>query len=284
MRKTITVLAGAGLIALAATGCSTVNTAPDQVALHYSGGSFSSQTFKECVNPGVRAVNGPSDKHYYYPQGQRTFKFSTDDGSDSGALTASTKDSQELVVKGTVTFTLNTDCARLRKFHEQIGRKYTAYTEDSGAEPSAGWDRMIGVYIKDVLDRAVDNEALKYGWLELYNSTESKARWEHDVLGAFPALVKSLAGDDYFTINAVVLQKPDIADGLKAQLRGKQEATLRAEAANVDRKTAESWPGGIQAYLAYQQQLAINKAITDGKVRIIPIPQGSGINVTLPAE
>ena len=31
------------------SGCSTVNTSPDAVALHYSGGAFQSQAFVECV-------------------------------------------------------------------------------------------------------------------------------------------------------------------------------------------------------------------------------------------
>jgi hypothetical protein len=293
MKRALTVLAGATLTALAAAGCSTVNTAPDQIALHYSGGSFSSQTFKECISPGTRNVNGPGEHYFYYPTGQRTFKFSDDAGSDSKPLTASTKDQQELVVKGTITFTLNTSCdkftdstgrewpgGKLQKFNDTIGRKYSAYATEGNVEPGDGWDQMLGVYIKDIADRAIDNEALKYGWESLYNDVSSKAKWEQDVIGAIPALVKAQAGEDFFTINNVVLQKPDISSALKEQLAAKQAAVLRGQAAQVDQKTAESWPGGIAAYLAYQQQLAINKAITDGKVQILPVPQGVGINIT----
>jgi len=296
MNRTLTALTAAGAAAVilgSATGCSTVNTAPDQVALHYSGGSFSSQQFKECVNPGTRNVNGPGEHYFYYPQGQRSFKFSDDPGSDTKPLTASTKDQQELVVRGTITFTLNTSCTAftdssgrewpggmLQKFHDTIGRKYSAYATDGGDEPGEGWDRMLGVYIKDLADRSIDNEALKYGWEQLYNSAESKATWEKDVVAAIPDLIRRQAGEDFFAISSIVLQKPDISTALKEQLAAKQAAVLRGQAATVDQKTAESWPGGIAAYLAYQQQLAINKAITDGKVQILPVPQGVGINIT----
>lgn len=292
--KALIIAAGAATLVLASTGCSTVNTAPDQVSLHYSGGSFSSQDFKACVDPGTRNVNGPGEKYFYYPTGQRTYKFA-EDGGDAGPLTASTKDQQEVVVRGTITFSLNTSCekftdsngrewtgGKLQKFHDTIGRKFTAYSTEGGKEPGDGWDRMLGVYIRDIADRAIDNEALRYGWEQLYNSTETKAQWERDVVKAIPPLVKAQAGEDFFTINNIVLQKPDISVALKEQLAAKQAAILRGQAAAEDRKSAETWPGGVQAYLAYQQQLAINKAIADGKVRVIPVPQGSGINVTIP--
>lgn len=291
-KRVLLAVCGLAVVGVSATACSVANTAPDQVALHYSGGTFSSQKFQNCVDPGTRKTYGAGDKYFYYPTGQRTFKFSNDGGSDTKPLTASTKDQQELSVSGTITFTLNTSCEKfkdstgrewpggmLQKFNDTVGRKFQAYSSDGGSEPGSGWDKMLSVYIKDTTDRAVDNEALKYGWEDLYNNVETKTQWEKDVVSKIPDLVKQLSGDDFFTINSVLLQKPDISSVLKEQLAAKQAAILRGQAAAQDQKAAENWPGGIQAYLAYQQQLAINKAITDGKVQVIPIPQGSGVIV-----
>lgn len=287
----VLVLAGA---ALTMAGCSSVDTAPDQVALHYAGGGVADERrFETCVGSSeLHNFDGVGETYAYYPTGQRAFKFSTDEGADAGPLTASTRDQQELVVRGVITFTLNTSCkpftdadgrrwpgGKLQKFHELIGRKFSAAADGPDVEPPAGWDKLLGVYIKDIADRAIDNEALRYGWEQLYNDAAKKAQWEKDVIAAIPDLVKRQAGEDYFTINSIVLQKPDIADVLKGQLAAKQAAVLRGQASEVDKATAKNWPGGISAYLDYQRQLAVNKAIEEGKVKVLPIPQGSAVIV-----
>lgn len=293
--RRLLIIAAAAAALLTSAACSSVNTDPGQVALHYSGGEYSSQKYQKCIGTSTRKNNqGVDENFYYYPAGQRTFKFSTDAGSDSGPLTASTKNQQELVVKGTITFTLNTSCdkfkdsagktwpgGKLQKFHETIGAKKWAggHAYSTGGAPGDGWDAMIGVYIKDVADRAIDNEALKYSWAELYNDSAKKSQWERDVIDAIPGLVKEQAGEDFFKINNIVLQKPDISGALKAQLTEKEAAILRGQAAGVDKDTAKNWPGGIQAYLDYQRNLAVNKAIESGQVKVIPVPQGAAINI-----
>lgn len=297
MRRTITLAALAVLALAGLTACSSVNTDSGQAALHYNGGEYSSKKFDACVPPSTRRNNqGWSELFFYYPQGRRDFTFSADSGADSGPLTASTKDQQELTVRGTISFTLNTSCAtftdaagkewkggKFQKFHETIGSKnwggHRAYSTDEDAEHGAGWDDLIGVYIKNVADRAIDNEALKYTWAELYNNSAKKAQWEKDVVGAIPDLVKRQAGEDFFTINSIVLQKPDISEVLKVQLAEKQAAILRGDAAEQDKLTAKNWPGGINAYNEYQRQRSVNKAIEGGQVKVIPIPQGSSIIV-----
>jgi hypothetical protein len=228
--------------------------------------------------------------------GQRTYDFTGGPGSDTAPFSSATKDPLDVTVAGTVTFTLNVSCepftdksgknwpgGMLQKFHETIGNKKwdgeVAYSTDGNTEPGKGWDAMLDRYIGQEIDLAVDNETLKRGWAELYGNAETKSDWARDVVGAIPALIKQQAGEDYFEIDSIILQKPDIPAALKADLAAKQSAILRAATSKVDQQTAESWPGGIQAYLAYQQQLAINKAITDGKVQVIPIPQGSGVIV-----
>jgi hypothetical protein len=300
-RRRIGVIAGVAALAILATGCSVANTDSSHIALHYTGGSLSSQTFKDCVPAGKREVNGVSDKHFYYPANiaARTFTFSEDKGADSAPLTASTKNTQELVVRGTISFTFSTDCTpftdasgkewpggKLQKFHEAIGRKTwgegPVYSEDTETDVGKGWLPMLSVYIKNVVDRAIDNEALKYTWQQLYSDTTTKAQWEKDVVAAIPDLVKAQAGEDFFTVTNVLLQKPDIPGALKEQLTAKEAAILRGEASAEDQKAAKNWPGGIQAYLAYQRQLAINKAIAEGKVKVIPVPDGA--TLMLPVE
>ena len=84
MRRRARVVAGVGaLLLLTVTGCSTVSTESDQVALHYDAGAFSSTTYQECVTQNNRAWDGPGEKYYIYPAGQRTFDFTGREGSES---------------------------------------------------------------------------------------------------------------------------------------------------------------------------------------------------------
>lgn len=278
---------------MAVTGCSIANTTASEVALQYGAGMFDSRVFVACVPTGTRQINDVADDHYYYPAGQRDFTFTTGEGSDSAPLTSTTKDAQEIAVSGTVKFTLNTDCAEftdpsgktwpgghLQMFHELIAQKYSAAPTDGGQAMTAGWAELLRNYVGAALDRATDNEALKYGWQALYTDTAAKAQWERDVLKQLPEILRSLTqGVDLITVNSVLLQKPAIQPGLVNGLTEKQAATLRAEAVEVDKTAAAGFPGGIEAYQRYQQQQAVNEAIKSGKVQVLPVPQGSPVIV-----
>jgi SPFH domain / Band 7 family len=280
-------------VAVVAAACSIGNTTASEVALQYGGGPFDSRTFVACVPSGTRSIDDVNDDHYYYPSGQRDFTFSADQGADAPQLTSATKDPTEITVSGTVKFTLNTNCdkftdpsgkewpgGKLQMFHELIASKYDAAPDDGGEPMKDGWKGLLRNYIGAAIDRAVDNEALKYGYLDLYTNVDRKAAWERDVLAQIPAILKSLTqGVDLIEINAVLLQKPSVAGQIVGGFAEKQAAELRAQAVEIDKQAASQFPGGIAAYQAYQQQQAINQAIKDGKVQVLPVPQGSSIIV-----
>lgn len=280
-------------VVLAAAGCSIANTTASEVALQYEGGPFDSKAYYACIPSATREVNDAEDTHYYYPSGQRDFTFGDGKGTDSAALTSTTKDGQEIKVSGTIKFTLNTSCTPfkdpsgktwpggvLQFFHELIGSKYGAANEDGGQSTNDGWTQVMRNYVGAALDRATDNEALNYEWRKLYSDTATKSRWEKDVLRQLPSVLKSLTqGVDVFKINAVLLQKPGIPAKLADGLTEQQAAQLRASAVDIDKQAAANFPGGIEAYQRYQQQQAINEAIKSGKVKILPVPQGSPVIV-----
>lgn len=288
---------GAALI-FSAGGCSVADPDSSQLVLHYSGGPFSSQNFEYCTAPGVRSIGGPGDFNFYYPAGQRTYTFrSNPDGSeapgaDAPSIRVSTRNQVELIVSGTVTFTLNPACdvytdttgrqwlgGKLQKFHDTIGRQKVAYSEAGGEPQPSGWDDTLDLYVGAPAERAMDNAGLGYDWQSLYSDTASKNAWTADVEKRLPELISDQAGDDLFLINNVQLDKPGVPDTLRAELENNQAAALRQQTAQTDQQAAASFPGGLPAYQQYQQQQAINKAIAEGRVNPLIVPQGSPVIV-----
>lgn len=253
MRK-IALIIGAVLVALFASGCSEVSTDGDEIALHYSGGSFTSKEFQECVEPSNRQYDGPGDSHYRYPTNQRNIAF-PDKGDKTSAITFVTKDGIEMSVSGVANFRLNTSCKELevegkkyeggvlQYFHELIGKRYEAYFED-GESSSSGWIKMLGIYMYRPLDTAVDRAAQQFTYTELYFDPAKKALWEQAVVDTLPGLVdRQTDGEEpFFTDFAITLQKPEPPKAIKDALLLKQTAIAEADAAvakaEADKATA----------------------------------------------
>lgn len=278
------------LAALALAGCSTVSTNPDQAGLHYSGGSFSSTKFSNCVESGSRAWDGPGDKHYVYPAGQRTFAFGEGDNQDSAPLSVAAGNVQ-LTAYGVARFELDTDCKVLQQFHEKIGGKFGVST-DGGDYNDVAWRKLIGTYVLQPLQRAMADAAADpdvaggadQAWVALYNDPAAKARWEKRVGELLPEYVKQVSGGDYFRNFSVTLQKPGLPEALQQSLQ-KLEQAIRDQQTQVEtNKTLELERQGIQGLVDQLGPEGFNvyTALKDGKVTVMPIPQGSSVIVDQP--
>ncbi|WP_104108316.1 SPFH domain-containing protein [Nocardioides sp. 616] len=264
------------LITLAFVRPTSVSTAPDQVALHYSDGAFTPKRFKDCVESSRRQWDGPGDRHYSYPSSQTNFVF--DDGDSDGApITFVTKDGIEMTVEGVANLMLNTDCDALRGFHDLIGNRYVAYMD--GDERSPGWNRMLSVYIARPLDTAIDRAGQKYTYTDLYTDPNVKAQWEADVVAALPDLVnRQTDGEvDFFENFAITLQKPEPPQAIKDALIAQQEAVARARASEAEaaakQKAAEAQVAVEKAEAAKIQE-RINVLGRDGYLRQYAIDKG----------
>lgn len=237
------IMAALAVVTLFATGCSEVSTDGDEIALHYSGGAFTSKDFQECVDPSNRQFDGPGDSHYTYPTNQRNIAF-PDKGDKTSAITFVTKDGIEMSVTGVANFRLNTSCDEitvdgkkyeggvLQYFHELIGKRYEAYL-DEGESSSSGWVKMLGIYMYRPLDTAVDRAAQQFTYQELYFDPAKKALWENAVIEQLPGLVdRQTDGEEsFFTDFAITLQKPEPPKAIKEALVRKQQAIVDADAA-----------------------------------------------------
>lgn len=127
-------------IVLVSTLVGSVRKTPrDKIGISYGGGPIEGQHFQRIVQPGSNLfVNGFADKLFLYPVTQRNYIISkrTDEGDVQGEdfVTAPSKDRIAIQFQAATYFKLNTD--KLRKFHENIGLKYRAYTDD-------GFRRML---------------------------------------------------------------------------------------------------------------------------------------------
>lgn len=279
IKRVFTTLAALGVLVVM-SGCSQVSTEPDEVALHYSGGSFSSKEFKGCVDPSNREFNGPGDAHYTYPAGQRTFSFTGSKGSEQSPITVTTNDGQNLSVPGFVTFTLDTSCKTLREFHEKVGMKYGAY-KDGG-----GWDSFLNDYIAVPLTSAMNKASLAGGWYDLYSSSEAQAAFEEYVKENLPDEVEKALGADFLTINAVQISKPMPNEELTKALASKEQAKIENDAQKernaVARTKYDSLKDCRNSGLSEGACLTIYLA-ESGDIPFYPLPQGGNLNVAPPA-
>lgn len=289
-KKLAAIVLGASIMAV--TACSSVSTTGSTVALQYSAGPFDTKAYEKCWSENQKSLsNDAADDYFYYPAGQRDFDFGGDGtGKDAPYLTSTTRDGQELKISGVVKFELNTECKEftdakgkkwpggvLQYMHETFTAQRGAYGDEDG-EMNDAWKKFLAAYLGAAVDRAVDNSSLNYNWQDLYQNPEIKTKWESTVKGEAEAVVKTLTQDvPIFQVKAVVLQKPDVGDGLKKGLSEKQEAILKSEAARMGEEAGKNFPGGLPAYLNYLREQAVNKAIENGQVKVIPIPQGSPV-------
>lgn len=289
MRRTFAAVVVALFVVLALSGCSLAQTTPDEVAIRYTGNNITAnaETFVECYGPSASDHGGAGDHVYTYPAGQRTFKFSMDPGSDSPPFTVTASGGITLTVSGTITFTPQfQDCAKLRDFHERIGRKYSAYLkgEDDSTttvvEGAQGWQEMLLTYVKDPAERAIDNDSLGYDAFALSTDPATKGKWEQAALADIPKVMSQQSGGEFFKIDSVILQAPQLPQQMIDGQIAKQTAQQQADAAAIAATAAKACDATCQAY---QQAQVLNKAIADGKVQVVPIPQGSPVQVAIPA-
>ncbi|MFG2076932.1 SPFH domain-containing protein [Nonomuraea maritima] len=269
-----TAAAGALLVAALATGCSITTPEPDQVGIVYDAGPISDTTFQNCIQPGSKDTSGPFDQGYTYPAGQRTFEFANKKTAESGPLTVVSKDNLEMTVTGVATFSLTTDCKTLQRFHEQLGLKFRAWED-------AGWTRLLGIYIGQPLDRAMDAAAKEYGWKDLFSNPQIKQQWEQQVATYAAQFIKEQGGAGFFGGFSVTLQQPQPPQGVRDALAAAQQAVEENTAQKAKNEKARTEMEAIKALVDVlgQDGAVMWQAIKDGRIQVI-VSDGGQVNVT----
>ncbi|TDQ44269.1 SPFH domain-containing protein [Actinorugispora endophytica] len=280
-------LAAASAVVLMATAGCSVSTNPDEIGLEYDAGVFSDTTFDSCVSSGNRQYYGPGDQAFVYPGGQRTYTFSPEEGVEAGTATVVSRDDLELTVEGVVTFSLNPTCETFQEWHERIGLKYDADTDE-------GWVRMLRTYIGAPLNRALDDASKSHDWRDLYTSAEAKAEWEIEVGELLSGYIAEQGGGDFFCspnftgaedqecgTPQLTIQQPVPPDDVRAALIKAQQAVEETAAQEEENKRVEMEMEAIEMLVDElgPEGAILWQALKEGDVEFLPVPEGGSINV-----
>lgn len=272
MRKPTTALAAIAA-AITLTGCSVVNTQPDQQALRYSDPAMGAKEFEEHFGPSSYDMASMMNTTYTYPAGQRVYAF-LEEGGDTGILTPTTKDGVTLKVAGSIRFALTDDTDQLRQFHEKIGLRMEAYKDE-------GWREFLRVYLKAPVERALNDATQGLEWSDIYTDPKVKADWEKKVGELLPQYVEQAIGGNYLGQFQVTLQKPTLPEDLENALKDAEVAAQQARAQEQRNTQVTSELESIRQLVDVLGPEGYNvyQAIKDGKVTVMPIPSGTSITV-----
>lgn len=288
-RSRVKAAAGAVVLTLVTAGCAFATPDTSQVAIDYTGGPFEGQEFNKCVDPGIRDQTNLFGYVYYYPAGTRTWDFSNRPGADSPPILVSTSNNQELIVSGTITFTLDTSCeeytdaagtvwpgGKLQKFNDTIGRGKGAYFGEDSTQIPQGWRDVLGLYLGGPAERAMDSTGGGFTWQDLYSRQDVAAQFTEAVTAQIPTLLsEQTGGENFFEIISIQIDKPTVPDALRNELQSREAALLSQATANDQLAFANGFPGGLSGYQAYLEQQARTKCYNDG--RCIYVPDGVAV-------
>lgn len=283
-RIALVILAVAALIL---TGCSAPSTQADEVFVHKGSGISEGHENKGCVQPAQREINwgtGMGDDYYAYPANARVFDFRGVDGSDRGPFEVVSKDGQTLTIPGTLSFTLNTNCEVLQKFHDRIGNRYQAYMEDN--QTGAGWAKVLNLYMAPALDASLDRLAKQYTWNELRSDPTIKDKINTDVATTVARLVnQQMEGDEeYFGGFQPLITQPVAPETLVASVRSQEESIIAAKAVEAKAKAdAAAAEAGANAQVA-QKEAELKVAQIEAQIRAAEIRSYGGAEAWAKAQ
>lgn len=223
--------------------CGLTSSEVNQVGLHYSGGIIEDKDFVQLIDPGVtNKSTGFGDNVYYYPNDQRTYKFSREGGGDvAAAIVAPTSEGTRVVLEGLITFRLcqptESDregfdidwgseggyAACLRTFHENIGLKTSAYSDN------VGWDAMLTEFLRPAIEISVNRSTRSYT-VDQVLTTETLDELNASIRQALPSEVTANMDGNFIYFSSVSFEQIE-PESPEVQAAYDERAAARLEVA-----------------------------------------------------
>lgn len=282
-----------GLILLSVALGALKKTPRDQIGISYGGGPVEGQHFQRVIDPGSNLFfNGLQDKLYLYPVTQRNYIISKQAGEgdvpESDFITAPSKDRVEVDFETAVFFKLNTD--KLQHFHEQIGLKFKAWTEE-------GWIDMLHGSFRQQIEFALQREARRHEVSDIFASREVLETIQRGIAQELKDNITRILGDEYFcgpgfnpggacSDFTFVIKRVTIPESVRDAFARNRTSEIEVLTKQNEIKQREAEAKAIAALRDALERGGFNyvllKAIESGKITFWVLP--NGLNVTIPSQ
>lgn len=288
------VVGGIALIVLVSVFLGGLKKTPREfIGISYGGGPIEGQHFQRVVNPGSNLFfNGLQDRLYLYPVTQRNYIISKRAGEgdvpEEDFIVAPSKDRVEVDFETAVFFKLNTD--KLRQFHEQIGLKYKAWSEE-------GWIDMLHGSFRQQIEFALQQEARRHEVADIFASGEVLSTIQRGIAADLKENVTRILGDEYFcgptyvaggrcTDFTFVVKRVTIPERVRDAFETNRTSEIQVLTKQNEIRQREAEAAAIRqlqsALASGGENYVLLKAIESGKITFWVLP--NGVNVTIPRE
>jgi len=252
----------------------------DKHALVYQGGPLDGRNFERQLPPGVgRFWKGNLQSVYFYPSTERTYIISEipneGDVKEADRIEAKTKDGNAIRIQVATTFHLVPE--NLQSFHERLGLKYGAWSDE-------GWDALLHERVRQPIKMAFQEEAKKYTVIEAI-SDKGMIAMASAVGDVIQREIDNYMGGHYIDVGTLSLIDINADPAVQTQIENvaaTQQQILAAEnrykAAQIDAQANEvlrkslQGEGGMTAVL--------QKAVESGRITFWVLP--SDMQITAP--
>jgi regulator of protease activity HflC (stomatin/prohibitin superfamily) len=171
----------------------------DKIGLHYSGGVFQGQHFKQVINPGTHTkYYGEYDRIYLLPSTQRTYIVSKDpqagDVKQADFISAPSSDNVPFTFEAAIYFKLNPKPEVLRQFFEQI----CLHDNCTDLSPGGGWDKMLAQYFRPQIENALRIEIERYDRDHLFRDPDTLLAIQKAIGPVLTERINSVLGGQFF--------------------------------------------------------------------------------------
>jgi regulator of protease activity HflC (stomatin/prohibitin superfamily) len=255
------------------------STGVKEIGLHYSGGPIEGQSFDNVIAPGqpIRPI-GIADSVYKLPSNQRTYITGDTSGADSGLITATNSNGNQVEFETSMTFQVNTTPDVVSAFYEDICTKYQNCQD-------AGWNLMLDDYLRKVQETTLQSVSRSISSEDMAKDPDVLANIGQQVNERLPAQIESTMGGAYLEVSEFQvnnLHLPTSVINEYEQLTARQVETQQAEQQALTAKELEATLKNNPQYLELRKTQAFEKAVEKGQVEFWVLPQDMTMNAPSP--